>query len=163
LPLLSKLADWLSIAGVLLSAAGLVVSTLAFRAAKKARQSADEARRDVRTLVAADKFHYLGSRARELSSNIENENFPVAAFLAADLRSEITSAIARWEFLDSETREGFKQANLLALQVLEVIRKQPLLDPRAKNKVLRKCDSILAILSGESGKIQSGIEGGGGS
>jgi len=32
------------------------------------------------------------------------------------------------------------------------------LDAKDKAKVLKKCDEILAILSGESGKIQSGLE-----
>jgi hypothetical protein len=33
------------------------------------------------------------------------------------------------------------------------------IDVKDKARVLKKCDAILAILSGESGKIQSGIEG----
>jgi len=54
--MLTKFADWSSIVGTLLGAAGLVFSILAFLAAKGAKQSAEEARRDVRGLVAADKF-----------------------------------------------------------------------------------------------------------
>jgi len=77
---------------------------LAFWAAKGAKQSADAARRDVRGLVAADKFHHLNASASELFSHIEHENMAVASFLARDLRFEINGAITRWEFLDSTTK-----------------------------------------------------------
>ncbi|MGA9990557.1 MAG: hypothetical protein WBP69_22505, partial [Terriglobales bacterium] len=102
--MLTKVADWSSIVGALLSAAGLIYSIRAFRAAKGAKQSADEARRDVRSLVAADKFHHLNSSASELFSHIEHENLAVASFLARDLRFEINGAITRWEFLEPTTK-----------------------------------------------------------
>jgi hypothetical protein len=77
--MLTKVADWSSISGAVLSAAGLLFSILAFWAAKRARQSADAARRDVRSLVAADRFHHLNSSASELFSHVEHENLPVAS------------------------------------------------------------------------------------
>jgi len=157
--MLTTIADWSSIAGVLLGTAGLIFSILAFRAAKSARQSADEARRAVRNLVAADRFHHLNSSASELFSHIEHENLPVASFLARDLRFEINSAITRWEFLDHETRRRFREASLLTRQVGEFTRSKDQLGAKDKATVLRKCDEIMSILSGESGKIQSSLEG----
>jgi hypothetical protein len=157
--MLTKFADWSSILGTLLGAAGLIYSILAFRAAKGAKQSADQARRDVRNLVAADKFHHLNSSAAELFSHIEHENLAVASFLARDLRFEINGAITRWEFLDSETKDRFREASRLTQQVGEFMRSKSEIDVKDKARVLKKCDAILAILSGESGKIQSGIEG----
>ena len=47
--MLTKFADWSSILGAVLGAAGLIYSILAFIAAKGAKQSAEEARRDVRS------------------------------------------------------------------------------------------------------------------
>jgi len=157
--MLTKFADWSSIVGALLGAAGLIYSILAFRAAKGAKQSAEEARRDVRSLVAADKFHRLNASASELFSHIEHENLAVASFLARDLRFEINGAITRWEFLDSDTKERFREASRLTQQVGEFMRSKGQLEAKDKAKVLKKCDTILAILSGESGKIQSGLEG----
>jgi hypothetical protein len=159
--MLTKIADWASIAGAVLGAGGVVFSILAFVAAKRAKRSADDARRDVRSLVAADRFHHLNSSASELFSHIEHENFPVASFLARDLRFEINTAITRWEFLDGDTKDRFRQASRLTQQVGEFIRSKDQLDAKDKVKVLKKCDAILAILSGESGKMQSGLEGGG--
>jgi hypothetical protein len=157
--MLTKFADWSSIVGALLGAAGLIYSILAFRAAKGAKRSADEARRDVRSLVAADKFHHLNSSASELFSHIEHENLAVASFLARDLRFEINGAIARWEFLNSSTKERFREASRLTQQVGEFMRSKGEIDAKDKARVLKKCDAILAILSGESGKIQAELEG----
>ncbi len=159
--MLTRIADLSSIAGAVLGAPGLLISFLAFLAAKGAKKSADEARRDVRSLVAVDKFHHLNTSASELFSHVEHENLAVASFLARDLRFEINGAITRWEFLDSATKERFREASRLTQQVGEFMRSKDQLDARDKAKVLKKCDAILAILSGESGKIQSGIEGGG--
>jgi hypothetical protein len=158
--MLTKIADWASIAGAVLGAAGVVFSILAFVAAKRARRSADDARRDVRSLVAADRFHHLNTSASELFSHVEHENLPVASFLARELRFEINTAITRWEFLDGDTKERFRQASRLIQQVGEFIRSKDQLDAKDKARVLKKCDAILAILSGESGKMQSGLEGG---
>jgi hypothetical protein len=83
----------------------------------------------------------------------------VASFLARDLRFEINGAITRWEFLDSETKDRFREASRLTQQVGEFMRSKSEIDVKDKARVLKKCDAILAILSGESGKIQSGIEG----
>jgi len=156
--MLTKIADWSSIAGAVLGAVGLFFSILAFRAAKRAKESAEEARRDVRSLVAVDRFHHLNSSASELFSHIENENLPVASFLARDLRFEINGAITRWEFLDPSTKERFRKASRLTQQVGEFMRSKDGLDAKDKASVLKKCDAILAILSGESGRIQSGLE-----
>jgi hypothetical protein len=138
--------------------AGLLFSILAFGAAKRAKQSADDARKDIRNLVAADRFHRLNSSASELFSHIEHENLAVASFLARDLRFEINGAITRWEFLDPVTKERFREASRLMRQVGEFMRVKERLDPNDKAKVLKKCDAVLAILSGESGKIQSQLE-----
>lgn len=159
--MLTRVADWSSIVGAVLGAAGMLFSILAFWAANRAKQSAEEARRDVRSLVAADKFHHLNSSASELFSHVEHDNLAVASFLARDLRFEINGAITRWEFLDSATKERFREASRLTQQVGEFMRSKGQLDAKDKVRVLRKCDAILAILSGESGKIQSGLEGGG--
>jgi hypothetical protein len=83
----------------------------------------------------------------------------VASFLARTLRFEINAAITRWEFLDSATKERFREASRLTKLVGEFMRSKGHLDAKDKVKVLKKCDAILAILSGESGKIQSGLEG----
>lgn len=156
---LAKIADWSSVAGIVIGVAGLVYSIRAFRAAKKAKQSADDARRDVRTLVAADRFHHLSSMASELFSHVELDNLAVAVFLAKDLRFEINIAIARWEFLDPETKVKFREASQLAKQIGEFVRSKGQLELKDKAKVLKKCDLILSVLSGESGKIQSSLEG----
>jgi NH3-dependent NAD+ synthetase len=158
LQILSKIADWSSIAGIVIGIAGLVYSILAFRAAKKAKQSADDARRDVRTLVAADRFHHFSSKAKELISHVELDNSTVAIFLARDLMFEINNAIARWEFLDLETKARFREASQLARQIGEFVRSKGQLDLKDKSKVLKKCDLILSVLSRESGKIQSELE-----
>jgi hypothetical protein len=158
--MLTKFADWSSIVGVLLGAAGLLFSILAFLAAKGARKSAEEARRDVRSLVAAEKFHHLNTSAKELCNYIEHEDLPVASFLARDLWIEINGAITRWEFMDPATRDRFREASSLALKVREFIGGKSRLETRDKAKVLKKCNAILGILSGESGKMQSGLEGG---
>jgi hypothetical protein len=157
--MLTRIADWSSIAGAFLGVAGLLFTILAFMAAKGARRSAEEARRDVRNLVAADRFHHLNSSASELFSHVEHENFAVASFLARDLRFEINAAITRWEFLDADTKERFREASRLTQQVGEFMRSKGQLDARDRTRVLKKCDAILAILSGESGKMQSGLEG----
>lgn len=107
--MLSQLADWASVLGAALGALGTLFSILAFRAAKKAKQSAEDARRAVRTLAAADKFHRLGSQAKELSQHIDHRNLPVALFLANELRFDINAALNRWEFLDVETKERFRE------------------------------------------------------
>ncbi len=159
--MLTKFADWSSILGALLGAAGLIYSILAFRAAKGAKQSADEARRDVRALVAADKFHHLNSSASELFSHIEREDLAVASFLARNLQFEINGAIMRWEFLDSESKERLRKASRLTRLVGKFLRSKDKLEAKDKAKMLNKCDAILAILSAESGKIQSGLECGG--
>jgi hypothetical protein len=113
-------------------------------------------------VVAADKFHHLSSSAKELCSYIEHGDLPVASFLAGDLWFEINTAITRWEFLvDSTTKDRFREASRLTQQVGEFMRSRSQLDAKDNAKVLKKCDAILAILSGESGKIQSGLEGGG--
>ena len=156
--MLTKIADWSSIVGAIIGVIGLLFSILAFRAAKRARLSAEDARLDVRSLVAADRFHHLNSSASELFSHIEHENLAVASFLARDLRFEINGAITRWEFLDADTKERFKEASRLTQQVGEFMRSKDQLDAKDKAKVLKKCDAILTILSGESGKIQSGLE-----
>jgi len=156
--MLTRIADWSSFVGALLSAAGLIYSVRAFLAAKGAKQSAEAARRDVRSLVAADKFHHLNASASELFSHVEHENLPVASFLARDLRFEINGAITRWEFLDPATKERFREASRLTQQVGEFMRSKDQIEAKDKAKVLKKCDAILAILSGESGKIQSGLE-----
>jgi hypothetical protein len=156
--MMSKFAEWSSIAGFVVGMAGLLFSALAFWAATTAKQSADEARRAVRTLVAADKFHHLNSKASALLSHIDHEDFPVAIFLARDLRFEINAAIARWEFLDIKTKEQFREASRLTLQIVEFMGSKGRLDPKERAKVLRKCDLIASILSGESGKIQSDLE-----
>lgn len=158
--MLTNVADWSSIVGALLGAAGLIFSILAFRAAKGAKQSAESARREVRGLVAADKFHRLSASASELFSHIEHENLSVASFLARNLRVEINEAISRWDFLDPNTKERFLEASEFAQQIGEFIRATGQLDARNKKKVLKKCDTILTILSAESGKIQSELEGG---
>jgi hypothetical protein len=155
--MLTKIADWSSIAGAVLGAVGLLFSILAFRAAKRARQSAEDARRDIRVMAAGERLHHLTARAKDLSNYIDNENLAIAEFLAGDLRLEINSAIARWEFFDSRTQESFKKAAVLSEQVLQAIRRRRQ-DPAARAILLKKCDVILAILSGESSKIQSGIE-----
>ena len=124
-----------------------------------AEQRANEARREVRTLVAADIFHHLSSRASELSNHVEHDIVEVPVYLAKDLRFEINRTLTRWDFLDPETKGRFKEASLLAKQVAEFMRGKAQLDPRDKAKVLKKCDLILSILSGESGKIQAGLEG----
>jgi hypothetical protein len=157
--MLTRIADWSSVAGAFLAVIGLVFSILAFLAAKGARRSAEEARRDVRNLVAADRFHHLNSSASELFSHVEHENFAVASFLARDLRFEINAAITRWEFLDADTKERFREVSRLTQQVGEFMRSKDQLDAKDKTRVLKKCDAILAILSGESGKMQSGLEG----
>jgi hypothetical protein len=157
--MLTRVADWSSILGAVLGATGLIFSILAFWAANRAKQSAEAARRDVRSLVAADKFHHLNASASELFSHIEHENLAVASFLARDLRVEISTAITRWEFLDSATKEHFQEAARLTQQVGAFLRSRSQLEPKDRAKVLRKCDEIVAILSGESGKIQSGLEG----
>jgi hypothetical protein len=159
--MLTKFAEWSSIVGAVLGAAGLIYSIRAFWAAKGAKQSADEARRDVRSLVAADKFHHLNASAKELCSHIEHEDLPVASYIARDLLLEINGAITRWEFLDSITKDRFREASRLALKVREFICSKNEIEAKDKAKVLKKCDAILGILSGESGKIQSGLEGGG--
>jgi hypothetical protein len=148
---LSRVADWSSVVG-------LIYSFRAFRAAKRAKESADDARRDVRTLVAADRFHHLGSKAKELVSHVELDNFTMAIFLARDLMFEINNAIARWEFLDLETKARFREASQLARQIGEFVRSKGQLDLKDKAKVLKKCDLILSVLAGESGKIQSELE-----
>jgi hypothetical protein len=162
---LSRIADWSSLAGVVVSAAGLVYSILAFKAAKgaekaslAAEQRANEARLAVRTLVAADIFHYLSSRASELINHVEHGVLEVPVFLAKDLRFEINRTIARWDFLDDETKDKFREASRLAKQVAEYLRSKKQLDLQDKAKVLKKCDLILSILSGESGKIQASLE-----
>lgn len=157
--MLTRVADWSSILGAVLGATGLIFSILAFWAANRAKQSAEAARRDVRSLVASDNFHHLNSSASELFSHIEHENLAVASFLARDLRVEISTAITRWEFLDSATKERFQEAGRLTQQVGAFLRSRSQLEPKDRAKVLRKCDEIVAILSGESGKIQSGLEG----
>jgi hypothetical protein len=53
------------------------------------------------------------------------------------------------------------EASRLAHQVGEFMRSKDQLDVKDKARMLKKCDAILGILSGESGKIQSGLEGGG--
>jgi hypothetical protein len=158
--MLPKLANWASVAGLAVGIVGLIYSVLAFLEAGKARKSAEDARRAVRALVAADKLQHLGSKAKELYGNVNHENWAVAAFLAADLRFEINGAITRWDFLDPATKEHFKEASQLAMRVSEFMRSRQQLEPNDKTKLLKKCDSILAILSGESGKIQGDIEGG---
>jgi hypothetical protein len=158
--MLDKIADWASVVGLGVGFAGLIYSILAFLEAGRAKKSADEARRAVRTLVAADKFHLLGSKAKDLYSNVTHDNYSVATFLASDLRFEINGAITRWEFLDGQTKERFREASRLALQISEFMQSKEQFEVREKAKVLKKCDLILAILSGESGKIQSGLEGG---
>jgi hypothetical protein len=60
--------------------------------------------------------------------------------------------------LDSETKDRFREASRLTMQVAEFIRSKRQLEAKDKAKALKKCDSIRAILSGESGKIQSGLE-----
>ena len=145
--MLGKLADWSSIVGAALGATGLLFSILAFWAAKRARQSAEEARLDIRNLVAADRFHYLKSRASELCSHIEHGNLPVASFLSRDLMFEINTAITRWEFLDSPTKDRFREASQLTKRVGEFIRSKEQLDPKNRAQVLKKCDTILEILS----------------
>ena len=156
--MLTKIADWSSVVGTILGAVGVLFSILAFRAANRAKQSAEGARRDVRSLVAADRFHHLNSSASELFTHIEHENLAVASFLARDLRFEINGAITRWEFLDHSTKERFREASRLTQQVGEFMRSKDQLDAKDKARVLKKCDAILTILSGESGKIQSGLE-----
>jgi len=156
--MITNIADWSSIVGLILGALGLYFSIRAFLEAKSAKQSAREARQDVRSLVAADRFHHLNSSASELFSHVEHENLAVASFLARDLRFEINKAITRWEFLDSNTKGRFREASRLAQQVGEFMRSKEVLDFKDKTKILKKCDLILAILSGESGKMQSGIE-----
>lgn len=158
--MLPKLADWASVVGLVVGIAALVYSAKAFVEAKRAKKSAEEARKAVRTLVAADKVHYLGSKAKELYSNVSHENYAVAVFLATDLRFEINGAITRWEFLDIGTKERFRDASRLAMQVAQFMQSKGQLEILEKAKVLKKCDLILAILSGESGKIQAGLEGG---
>ncbi|HZR57090.1 MAG TPA: hypothetical protein VFA74_09485 [Terriglobales bacterium] len=155
---MSKFAEWSSIAGLAVGIAGLVFSILAFWAARTAKQSADEARRAVRTLVAADKFHHLSSKASALLIHIDHEDFPVAIFLARDLRFEINAAIVRWEFLDARTKERFREASRLTQQIAEFMGSKDQLDPKDRAKVMKKCDLISSILSGESGKIQSDLE-----
>jgi hypothetical protein len=123
-----------------------------------AEQRANEARREVRTLVAADIFHDLSSRASELINHVEHDVLEVPVFLAKDLRFEINRTIARWDFLDDETKDKFREASRLAKQVGEYLRSKRQLDPPDKVKVLKKCDLILSILSGESGKIQASLE-----
>ena len=159
--MLPKLADWASIVGLVVGVAAFVYSVKAFVEAKRAKKSAEEARTAVRSLVAADKLQYLGSRAKELYGNLNHENWAVAAFLAADLRFEINGAITRWDFLDPKTKEHFREASLLAMRVSEFMRSRNQFELSDKTKLLKKCDSILAILSGEFGKIQGDIEGGG--
>jgi len=156
--MLTKFADWSSILGALLGAAALIYSILAFLAAKGAKQSADEARRDVRSLVAADKFHRLNSSAKELCSHIEHGNLAVASYLARDLLLEINIAVARWEFLDLATKARLQKASRLTRQVGDFVRSRDNLEAEDKAKALKRCDLILGILSGESGKIQSGLE-----
>ena len=158
--MLSRLADWASVVGLVVGIAALVYSVKEFVEAKRAKKSAEEARKAVRTLVAADKVHYLGSKAKELYSNVSHENYAVAVFLASDLRFEINGAITRWEFLDTRTKERFREASRLAMQVSGFMQAKDQFEAREKAKVLKKCDLILAILSGESGKIQGGLESG---
>jgi hypothetical protein len=154
--MLSKVADWSSIAGVLLGTIGLLFSVLAFWAAKRARQAAEAARRDVRNLVAADRFHHLNSSAAELFSHVEHDNLAVASFLARYLRVEISEAISRWEFLDSATEGRFLEASRLSQQVGAFLRSRSELELRDKAKLLRKCDEIAAILSGNRVKYSLG-------
>jgi len=93
-----------------------------------------------------------------LINQVQNANFPVAIFLARDLRFEIDSAIHRWEFLDSDTRERFREASLAARQVSQFICNKEPIDSKDEAKALKKCELIMSILSGESGKIQSALE-----
>jgi hypothetical protein len=155
------LGDWASVVGFGVGIAGLIYSALAFMEAKSGKKSADEARRAVRRLVAADRFHTLRSRASDLFSNVEFDNVSVAAFLARDLRFEIDTAVTRWDFLDVETKSRFRQASQAAVQISDFIMSRGQLDPKAKSKVLRKCSMILSVLGAESGKIQGSLESGG--
>jgi hypothetical protein len=156
--MLTRIADWSSISGALVGAVGLMFSILAFMAARGAKRSAEGARRDVRNLVASERFHHLNSSASELFSQVEHENLAVASFLARDLRFEINTAVTRWEFLNDDTKERFREASRLTQQVGEFMRSKNQLDAKDKAKVLKKCDAILGILSGESGKMQSELE-----
>ena len=132
--MLSRLADWASVVGLLVGIAALVYSVKAFVEAKRAKKSAEEARKAVRTLVAADKVHYLGSKAKELYSNVSHDNYAVAVFLASDLRFEINGAITRWEFLDTGTKERFREASWLAMQVSEFIQSEGPIRSSRKSK-----------------------------
>jgi hypothetical protein len=157
--MLTKIAEWSSMLGAGVGAVGLLFSVLAFWAAGRAKESAEAARREIRRLAAADKVHQLNSIASELFSHIEHEDLSVASFLVRSLLSEISGAITRWEFLDTANKERFYEAGRLTRKVGEFLRSRGQLEPRDKTKVLRNCDSILAILSGEWGKIQSDLEG----
>lgn len=159
--MLPKLANWASVAGLAVGIVGLIYSVLAFLEARKAKKTAEAARQAVRELGASEKFHSRSSRARELLNRIELDDFPVAVFLARDLRFEIDVAITRWEFLDSDTKARFREASRVAMQVAEFTRNKGQLDSKDKVKVLRKCDLILSVLGAESGKMQGGLEGGG--
>lgn len=159
--MLPKLANWASVVGLAVGIVGLIYSVLAFLEASKAKKTAEGARQAVRELGASEKMSALSSRARELLNRIELDDFPVAAFLARDLRLEIDVAITRWEFLDTDTKARFREASQVAMQVAEFTRKKGQLDSKDKVKVLRRCDLILSILGSESGKMQGGLEGGG--
>ncbi len=156
--MLTRIADWSSIVGAVVGAAGLLFSILAFWAANRAKRSAEEARRDVRSLVAADKFNRLSSSVKELCSHIEQGSLAVASYLVRDLLLEIDNAAARWEFLDLATKARLQKASRLTRQVGEFIRSKDNLAPEDRAKALKRCDQILGILSGESGKMQSGLE-----
>jgi hypothetical protein len=158
--MLPNLANWASVVGLIVGIAGLIYSILAFLEAGKAKKTAEGARQAVRALGASEKLHALSSRARELLNRIELDDFPVAAFLARDLRFEIDVAITRWEFLDSDTKSRFREASRVAMQIAEFTSSKGQLETKEKAKVLRKCDLILSVLGTESGRIQGGLESG---
>src|ERR1700736_3815443 len=137
--MLPKLANWASVVGLTVGIAGLIYSILAFLEARKAKRTAEGARQAVRELGASEKLYALSSRARELLNRIELDDFPVAVFLARDLRFEIDVAITRWEFLDSDTKSRFREASRVAMQIAEFTSSKGQLETKEKAKVLRKC------------------------
>lgn len=62
--------------------------------------------------------------------------------------------------MDSDTKSGFRLASRAAMQIAEFTRSKGQLSAKEKEKVLRKCNSILSVLGSEFGKIQGAIEGG---
>lgn len=155
-----RVQELLSLIANFASIAGLVASIAAWFAASRARRAAAAAKNAVRHLEVAERLTHLGTRATELLALVEGNDSVGASLRGRDLTSELVRARLRWErFLSIESKTVLAKAVAQVQDISLQLATKGIPDTtQGKQRLLRFCHSVNESLNAESGRMLAEIE-----